>query len=1007
MSFNELNTVEYYIVRQLTGTNLNDKSKVQEPAATYSAPPSPAGTAPRWRYVPGSGLRRKETDVLVEADLKEALIRLNPSIAAQPSRADEVIYKLRAILQVVHEVGLVGANEEFAKWLRGEKSMAFGKDGKHETIRLLEFRADHLHLNDFIATNQFHIRTGTETKIPDVVLLVNGIPLVIGEAKTPVRPAVSWVDGAHEIHDVYENAVTPLFVPNVLSFATEGKEFFYGAVRTPLEFWCPWRIEAADGAPKDELLHAVGMKEVGKQLSSLLNPATLLDMLANFNLYATDNKKRKIKVVARYQQYEGANAIIDRVVDGTVRKGLIWHFQGSGKSLLMVFAAQKLRRLAALKSPTVLIVVDRQDLDNQIGGTFNAAEVANVERADSIVDLQTKLAQDTRKVIITTIQKFEKAPANLNLRDNIIVLCDEAHRTQEGDLGIYMREALPNAFLFGLTGTPINRRDQNTFATFGSETDAGGYLSRYTFQESLQDKQTLELHFEPRLPEVHLDKKKLDEAFAELAARANLSEADQNTLSKRAANLNEFLKAPKRVKAIVADIVQHFHLHVQSHGFKAMIVTPDRDACVLYKEELDLLLPPEASAVVISTTSNDTKEFKKLWALDTDQQEKLLTKYKDPKHPLKVLIVTAKLLTGFDAPVLQTMYLDKSLKDHTLLQAICRTNRLFPNKTFGRIVDYFGVFDDTAKALAFDEETMANVVTSMAEYRAALPALMKKALAHFPGVDRTVVGFEGLEDAQDCLDTNEKRDAFALDYVALGKNWEALSPDPVLTPYRVDYRWLSQVYQSVRPAASDNGRLLWFALGAETTKLIHEHVNVSGVHVDMEELVLNADVIDELMNGKDPHKAKKLAKIVAGRLGNLAGNPEYVALSERLDKVRERAEKGLISSIEFIKELCQIAKETLQAEKNSEVPPPEQKTAKSALTDLFLELRTDKTPAIVERLVTDVDEIVRKVRFPSWQTTEAGKKLVRSELRKTLLKYQLHKDHDLFEKAYAYIEEYY
>ncbi|MGI4873421.1 MAG: type I restriction endonuclease subunit R [Janthinobacterium lividum] len=1003
MAFNELNTVEYAIIHKLTGVNLNDKNKAQEPVPTYGTGEMPA--EPRWHYVPGSQLKRKETDVLLETELKAALIRLNPSMEAQPSRADEVIYRLRNILLTVQEVGLVGANEEFAKWLRGEKSMPFGKDGQHETVRLLDFQD--LTRNTYLTTNQFHVRTGTELKIPDVALFVNGIPLVIGEAKTPVRPAVSWLDGAYEIHEVYENSVMPLFVPNVLNFATEGKEFFYGAVRTPLEFWCPWRLEAADGVPADELVHAIGLKEVGKQLSSLLHPATLLDMLANFTLYATNSKKRKIKVVARYQQFEGANAIVDRVVDGKVRKGLIWHFQGSGKSLLMVFAAQKLRRLAALKSPTVLIVVDRQDLDNQIGGTFNAAEVANVERADSIKDLQTKLAQDTRKVLITTIQKFKDAPKDLNLRGNIIVLCDEAHRTQEGDLGIYMREALPNAFFFGLTGTPINKRDQNTFATFGSETDEGGYLSRYTFQESIADKQTLELHFEPRLPEVHVDKEKLDAAFAELAERANLSEADQNTLSKRAANIIEFQKAPQRVHAIAEDIVQHFQTHVLPHGFKAMVVTPDRYACVQYKEELDKILSPESSAVVISTTANDPEAFKKQWALDSAQQEKLLDKFKDPKHPLQFLIVTAKLLTGFDAPVLQTMYLDKSLKDHTLLQAICRTNRLYPNKGFGRVVDYFGVFDDTAKALAFDDQAMENVVTSMEEYKALLPSLMAKALGHFPGIDRTLVGFEGLEAAQDYLATNEQRDAFAADYGTLTKVWEALSPDAVLTPYRTDYKWLSQVYQSVRPAASDNGRLLWFALGAETTRLIHEHVHVSGVHDDMEELVLNAAVIDDLMNAGDPQKAQKLAKIIAGRLGRGNGNPEFVALSERLEKVRERAEKGLISSIEFIKELCQIAKETLQAEKATEKPEPEQVTAKSALTELFKEVRTDNTPAIVERIVNDIDEIVRKVRFPSWQTTEAGKRLVRSELRKALLKYQLHKDNELFEKSYAYIEEYY
>jgi type I restriction enzyme R subunit len=294
----------------------------------------------------------------------------------------------------------------------------------------------------------------------------------------------------------------------------------------------------------------------------------------------------------------------------------------------------------------------------------------------------------------------------MNTRENIIVMVDEAHRTQEGDLGRKMRAALPNAFLFGLTGTPINKADKNTFWAFGAEEDEGGYLSRYTFQDSIRDEQTRPLHFEPRLANVHIDKEGLDLAFNEMAN--DLSETDKNLLSQKAAKMSVFLKSPERIRTIVADIVEHFQKHVEPQGFKAMIVTPDRDACVLYKNELDKLLPPEYSEVVISTSANDSFEFKQQWGMDKDKQEKVVEKYNDVDSSLKFLIVTAKLLTGFDAPVLQTMYLDKSLKDHTLLQAICRTNRLSPNKSFGRIVDYFGVFDDTAQALAFDEESGSN-----------------------------------------------------------------------------------------------------------------------------------------------------------------------------------------------------------------------------------------------------------------------------------------------------------
>ena len=486
----------------------------------------------------------------------------------------------------------------------------------------------------------------------------------------------------------------------------------------------------------------------------------------------------------------------------------------------------------------------------------------------------------------------------------------------------------------------------------------------------------------------------------------DLSELDRNKLSQKAANMAVFLKSPERVKTIVADIVEHFKSHVEPEGLKAMIVTPDREACVQYKEALDLLINPEASEVVISSSANDDFDFKQKYAMDKDKQEKVVEKYNDADSPLKFLIVTAKLLTGFDAPILQTMYLDKSLKDHTLLQAICRTNRLFPNKTFGRIVDYFGVFDDTAKALAFDEESVQLVITNLQELKDKLPELMEKCLNHFSGVDRTITGFEGLSKAQDCIYTNEKRDAFAKDFSNLTKLWEALSPDQVLNQFEKDYKWLSQVYTSVKPSSDDNGRLLWHALGAQTTALIHEHIHVSGINHDMEEMILDAEVIDDLMNKKDPKQAEKVLKILISRLGRHGNNPIFKRLSERLEAIRDKAEKGLINSIEFIKDLCQLAKETLQAEKGTE-PEVEQKNAKAALTELFLELKTDTTPAIVERIVNDIDEIVRVVRFDGWQNSTVGEREVKRELRKVLwTKYQI-KDEDLFNRAYDYIKEYY
>jgi type I restriction enzyme R subunit len=996
MGFTELNSVEHYIIHQMSGVNLNslpESKQVKEPHSQYAL-----NSATAWQFQSPEQLGRGVNEVLVESELVKALIRLNPEIEANPHLADEVIHKLRAILISVNQVGLVKANEEFFAWMTGEKTMPFGENNRHVPVKLIDF--DDLTRNEYVVTNQFRIHH-RETKIPDVVLMINGIPVVVGEAKTPIRPSVSWLDGAHEVHSIYENAVPQLFVPNILSFATEGKELFYGAIRCPLEFWAPWRIDNEN----EQLTKALGLAEIGKELTDLLSPARLLDIMRNFSLFTTNNKKQRIKIIPRFQQYEGANKIVERVIEGKIKKGLIWHFQGSGKSLLMVFTAQKLRRAAQLKSPTVIVLVDRTDLDTQISGTFNAADVANVESTESIKELQQMLERDTRKIIISMIHKFRDAKPNMNTRENIIVLVDEAHRTQEGDLGRQMRAALPNAFLFGLTGTPVNKADKNTFWAFGAEEDKGGYMSRYTFHDSIRDEATLPLHFEPRLVDVHVDKEALDQAFAEFKESAALSDEEADALNQKSAKMAAFLKAPERVEKIVEDIAIHFMDKVDPHGFKAMIVTPDRYACVQYKEELDKHFPEAASRVVISTRANDDYEFKQKWAIDKSQQENLVGEFNDAKSELKFLIVTAKLLTGFDAPILQTMYLDKSIKDHTLLQAICRTNRLYPNKTFGCIVDYFGVFDDAAKALEFDEESVKQVISNLSELREKLPQAMLDTLAHFVGVDRTLEGFEGLEAAQNAINDNTKKDAFALDFKYLAKLWESLSPDSVLDQYNEDYKWLAQVYESVKPASDNIGKLLWLALGAQTTQLIHDNVHVGEVH-NLEEFVLDADVIENIFNNPNTRQTKQLEKALAKRFKDRGDLPVFKSLSERLEELRNKAEKGLIASIDFVKELCKIAKETVQAEKDLDTAIQE-KTPKAALTDLFLELKDDQTPAVVERIVTDIDAIVRIVRFPGWQTTTGGEREVQKSLRKALLKYKLHTDQVLFDRAYGYIKEYY
>ena len=946
-----------------------------------------------WTYVSRSELPRKETDVFVEPYLVDALIKLNPEIAQHPDRADEVIYKLRAILLSVQSDGLVRANEKFTEWLHAEHSMPFGKNGEHAPVRLIDY--EHPENNHCVVTTEYSFSTGSVTKRMDLVLLVNGIPLIIGECKTPVRPSETWFDAAYDINERYEKTVPALFVPNTFSFATEGKEFYYGGVRTPIDIWAPWREEIQPKKPT--------LSVVMSTISSLLPPLVVLDITKNFTVYATNKKNQKIKILCRHQQYDATNLIVERVRNGKPKKGLIWHFQGSGKSLLMVFAAQKLRIDPVLKSPTVIIVVDRIDLDTQITATFNATEIPNTIAATTKEELQQLLAHDTRKIIITTIYRFAEAAGVLNSRDNIILMVDEAHRTQEGDLGRKMRAALPNAFLFGLTGTPINKIDKNTFWAFGAEEDSQGYLSRYTFEQSIRDKATLPLHFEPHMLEYHIDQQAIEEEFSKMTDQ--LTADDKKELAKQAGKKTNFIHGEQRVRDISAHIIRHYQQHVEPNEFKAMIVCYDRVACVQYKNYLDEIAPPEMSDIVMTVSPDDPADWKKKWDRDRDNQEKLLDRFRDASDPLKILIVTSKLLAGFDAPILQTMYLDKPMKDHTLVQAISRVNRPYPMKSFGLIVDYIGVFDNVSKSLVFDEKEMFAVVKNLGELRTQLPDAVIKSLNYFPGIDRTITGYEGLIAAQEHLPNNEVRDNYAADFNVLSRLWEALSPDPCLNEYREVYRWLSQVYESVKPATG-NGKLLWHTLGAKTLDIINEHVYVDTIRDDLETVVLDGNTIKTIIESNNPTKTKEIEIKIKRRLQKHLNNPNFTKLGEKLEQLKMEYEKGFINSLEFLKRLLSLAKEVVEAEKEIE-PEDEQKKAKAALTELFEEARTDNTPVIVERIVNEIDEVVRIVRFEGWQNSHVGEREVQKALRKALKKYQLHTDQDLFERAYSYIKQYY
>jgi type I restriction enzyme R subunit len=541
------------------------------------------------------------------------------------------------------------------------------------------------------------------------------------------------------------------------------------------------------------------------------------------------------------------------------------------------------------------------------------------------------------------------------------------------------------------------------------------------------------------LAELRVDREAIDAEFERLVEENNLDDDEKAALSKRAGKLAILLKAPKRMQAVSEDIAEHFNSHVKPKTMKGMVVVYDRDACVQMYYLLGAQLGFDAIEVVmnvdqspIKATEGDKKgkqnkdwvkwkedlklpieeiDFLRWQIIDGDDQKQkdLIEGYKDSAHPLQLLIVTAKLLTGFDPPICYCMYLDKPLRDHTLLQAMCRTNRLFEidgiRKELGLIIDYLGVFENLRSALAYDPEEIEGVIEGIEAFKELLPDQLQKCLAFFPGVDRTLGGFDGIMAAQECLPTNDKRDEFAAAFGVLNKLWTAISPDPFLAPFRKDFNWLAQIYESVRPVGQ-TGSLVWAALGPETIKMIHENTDIKRIRDDIDELVMDEHAVFTLTEKEQEKRARRLEINLMGLLRG-HGDPKFVALGERLEKLRQDYEAGVIKAIDWLKGLLDAAKDTVRLERELDEKVVTVEDNIQALTKLFLETRPDRTPQVIQDIVEQIDKIVKATRFKGWQNSNSGPREIQKALLLTLAQFGLGRDKELFIKAYGYIEEHY
>lgn len=876
-------------------------------------------------------MRVEENRVILRDVLVDSLRALN-GIGAEDAEA------------IYNDLATLSDNEDCQRKLRGGYSRRLTGENRDRPIALIDFKTP--------ANNRFHVvrqfRVAAQRpRIPDIVLFVNGLPLVVIEAKSPLK-ATAKAEEAFEQVKQYERDIPRLFAPNAFNIVTDGITTLYGATGAPSQFYGPW----PDAWPRrlDEF-----EDDLAKDLWCLCEPARLLDLLAHFIVFETDPETgRKIKKICRYQQFRAVNKAVQRVANDEHRKGLIWHTQGSGKSLTMVFLALKLKTHLTLDAPTlanpnILVLTDRIDLDDQISKTFVACGLPNPKQAGSVSDLRDAVARaGNGQILLSTIFKFAGSKQPIPGSDNWIVLVDECHRTQEKDLGAFLQATLPDARFFGFTGTPIKSTDKDTYARFSIEGE--GYLDKYGIDDAVRDGATVPILYEGRKADWSINEAEIDILFDRWFV--DMADDKREELKRKGLTVATIAKHPERVRLIALDIWEHFKQVCQPDGYKAQIVAVDREAVILYRAALSAAIAadlvkrggdPEVAmaeadamiACVYSKSQEDNKpsEDPEVAALRVGLERYYLDAdgEKDAKRDFKVvgkepsfLIVCDKLLTGFDAPVEAVMYLDKPLKEHNLLQAIARTNRTCTlkradgtevEKPHGRIVDYIGITNNLDEALkSYRSEDVEHAMRNIAILRNDL----KEAHARYRAQKRAL-GLDGLDEkaaayAVGKLASEGQEDEwFDLQRLARQfiKTYGDLSPDPAILDYTAEVKWAAAFLRLATQVISKDESLDHRSYSGKIRDMLEAHVHVTGLSTTIRlRNITDPNFADDFQTDEKTddelteafiRKSTELRRTTRKLIDQ---NPaQYGRFSERVLEIIRRFEEGQIAAADGLRDL--------------------------------------------------------------------------------------------------------
>ena len=849
-----------------------------------------------WEYIPPADLQEKRGYDIKEPFILEILERklkeLNPEIITNENVQD-VIRRLRLIPST-----LTG-NQEFLEYLRGKRTVYVKEERRERNFKLIDF--ENPENNHFAFTKEFWFEDREKRRL-DIVLFINGMPICDFELK---RPTV-WEaeEEAFEQVRIYNNDLPELFKYLQFYAVSEGIRLFYGPTwRYESKTFYRWKIE--NGFNFEKLV------------KTFFNKEEVIETLRSYIVFMTVDEELQ-KYVLKQHQRRAIAKIIRRVLEGKKKKGLIWHTQGAYKTLTMIVSADELRKSPELENPTIIVVVDRIELEHQIYQNFQAYGFPNIVKAKSKNHLRELLESDYRGLIITTIHKFEGMPKNINIRDNIIVLVDEAHRSQEGDLGNYMHGALPNAYYFGFTGTPIDRTKvgKGTFKAFGYPPDEP-YLDKYTIDESIEEGTTVPLYYTLAKTELHVDKKTLENEFFRVVEEEGIASIEGiNRVIERADKLKAVLKARDRIDKIAKHIAEHYKKFVEPLGFKAFIVAVDREACALYKEAIDKYLPKEYTRVVYTSDYRDS-EFLRKYHISDEEEKRIRKDFKSPEKLPKILIVTEKLLTGYDAPVLYVMYLDKPLKDHALLQAIARVNRPYEGKTCGLIVDYIGIFDNLQRALAFYSKDVRAGLLDYEKLKERFRELMRES-DEILKVDLS----DERKRVQKIIDyffDEDKRKEFIKIFKQIQELYEILSPDAFLRDYIEKYKLLVQIYEVIYQTYDPDAgrRKIMRGILKKTENLIKENVELLIVEDNLPVYRINKDIANTIKadNLSERVKIASLYRSIKTHIENKRRQSPYlVSIGEKVEEIILQLRERQRSVESALKELTKTAEDIARAE---------------------------------------------------------------------------------------------